>query len=401
VIAGERLAVMRAIGPWLVAAGMAAVGVARLWSLALEPGTSFGSDLLAYQRAAERLMASGSPYHPALLAGPIENVATNVPIGYFYPPPIAQAFVFLTVLFRPEVLAVIWTISQVACLAWVLPRVYRASGGTAGLFSAGAVVALGVGFYPLEFALYIGNVSAWVAIGVGLMLLPSSSLRGVVGAVLALTKFVPLPLAAAATMSRSSRTATVATLAFLVVFSIALSWRSWVDWLTVLPNLARMAPAGSETNMSPAAVLGRLGFGPFGVALGWSLAAGFGVASLRWARRGQSTGRAVAAASVSMLFLSPTLWDHYLAVLVPLIVAAWPVAGRYRRLMLWAYVLWMMMAWTGVFYAEPLSIISLLLLILSCVALVAGPLGPGASPEPVAQAEHEIDSSVYRPSPVG
>ncbi len=67
----------------------------RLWGRTEDPGSFFGGDLEAYRAGAERLMQTGSPYHPALYAGPIDNVVTNVPIAYLYPPSLAQAFVLL------------------------------------------------------------------------------------------------------------------------------------------------------------------------------------------------------------------------------------------------------------------------------------------------------------------
>src|SRR6476619_4977981 len=42
-----------------------------LWRGVTRLGSFFGDDLYAYTQAADRLAATGSPYHPALLAGPI------------------------------------------------------------------------------------------------------------------------------------------------------------------------------------------------------------------------------------------------------------------------------------------------------------------------------------------
>ena len=63
-----------------------------LWRGVTRLGSFFGDDLYAYTQAADRLAATGSPYHPALLAGPIVSSVDNVLIGYFYPPVLAQLF---------------------------------------------------------------------------------------------------------------------------------------------------------------------------------------------------------------------------------------------------------------------------------------------------------------------
>jgi hypothetical protein len=47
----------------------------------------------------------------------------------------------------------------------------------------------------------------------------------------------------------------------------------------------------------------------------------------------------MAMAVLAVTFLSSTLWDHYLAVLVPLILWSWPAAGRRARSAIGAFVL--------------------------------------------------------------
>jgi hypothetical protein len=52
------------------------------------------------------------------------------------------------------------------------------------------------------------------------------------------------------------------------------------------------------------------------------------------ARREGLSRRVVAAAVASGLLLNSTLWDHYLAVMIPILIAAWPnVSGRWRALL--------------------------------------------------------------------
>src|SRR4029077_10116451 len=106
--------------------------------------------------AADRLATTGSPYHPALLLGPTENRPENVPIGYFYPPILAQLFLPLRGI--PDfTLAVIWSVAQAICMVILLPLVYSAR---SSVTSERALVAIGFGlaFYPLQIALFGGNV---------------------------------------------------------------------------------------------------------------------------------------------------------------------------------------------------------------------------------------------------
>ena len=97
--------------------------------------------------------------------------------------------------------------------------------------------------------------------------------------------------------------------------------------------------AGSATNLSPANALSPFGLLGLGLAIGWTLAIGFGIAALATGVREGYSHRVMAMAVLSLTFASSTLWDHYLAVLVPLILWAWPTAGRRQRTTIAVFVL--------------------------------------------------------------
>jgi hypothetical protein len=324
---------------WFVIAlfAMAALlAYAGLWRWVATPGSFFGGDLIAYTSAADRLAATGSPYDPVLLLGPIDNRAENVSIGYFYPPVLAQLFLPLRAI--PHfTLAVAWSAAQAICLAILLPL---SAGSRAPFRWDRALLAIGFGlaFYPLQFAIFGGNVSGWLAIGVAISLVAAARLRGSVAAVATAVKLTPLPMFVAALTDRRSRLAAVVPLSIIVIVSALFAPQAWSDFLRVLPNILRNGMAEHPTNLSPANALGAFGLLGLGSLIGWTLAIGFGIAAVVTGLRGGYSNRVVAMAVLSVTFVSSTLWDHYLAVLVPLILWSWPAAGKRARLAIGAFV---------------------------------------------------------------
>jgi Protein of unknown function (DUF2029). len=267
----------------------------------------------------------------------MENRVENVPIGYFYPPVLAQLFLPLRGI-PPFALAVGWSTAQALCLVILLPLAYA---GRAALTLDRALLAIGFGlaFYPLQFAIFSGNVSGWLTIGVALSLANGPRIGGSVAAVATSVKLTPLPMFLAALTDRRSRPAAVIPLAIIVMVSVLLAPRAWSDFVTVLPNVLRNGMADSATNLSPANAL--VGFDLLGLGLlvGWALALGFGIAAVVTGMREGYSHRVLAMAALSVTFASSTLWDHYLGVFVPLILWAWPVAGPRRRLAIAVFVL--------------------------------------------------------------
>jgi hypothetical protein len=328
----------RAVPTWFVIGliGFAAVlAYIVLWRGVTRPGSFFGDDLYAYTQAADRLAATGSPYHPDLVQGPIVS-GDNVLIGYFYPPVLAQLFLPLRAI--PHFwLAVGWSTAQAACLVFLLPLVF-ARGSTVTLNRALLAIGFGLAFYPLQFSIFSGNVSGWLAIGVALSLVAGRRIGGVVAAAATCIKLLPLPLFLAALTDSRSRLAAVIPLAVIVSMSVALAPQAWADFANVLPNTLQIGMAESRTNLSPAHAFFEFGLLGFGVLVGWLLAIGFGVAAIATGLRDGYSNRVLAMAVFAMIFASSTLWDHYLGVMVPLILWAWPAVGQRRRLAMAVFV---------------------------------------------------------------
>jgi len=315
---------------------------ARLWARAVNGDVLFGLDLDAYRQGAVRLIATGSPYHDALLTGPIDNRIGNVPIAYLYPPPLAQTFVPIVDV-SPALVAAVWAILQIAALLVLLPLVYRRFGGALTPGSVCAVLIVAVLSYPLNFAVYVGNLSGWIAIVIAVMLLGPGRPAGVAAAIMAVVKMTPAVLLVPAVIRRESRLAALVTVAGVTVASIVLAPYAWSQWLRVLPNILRF-PAGTDTsNLAPGAVLGALGFQTAGTVLGLTLAAVALIATVVLAVRGSWAG-SVAAATALLLFAPSTIWDHYLAILVPVLIAAWPGSDWRTRT---TFVLFMVVSASG------------------------------------------------------
>ena len=130
-------------------------------------GVFFGGDHEAYRAGAARLIATGSPYHPELSVGPIANQVENVGIAYLYPPVLAQVFTVIGGV-SPDALA--WAnacIQFVALLDLKPPLVYRRFGGMLTATEVLLIWLLIISSWPVQMALYGGNLSGWIAIAAG------------------------------------------------------------------------------------------------------------------------------------------------------------------------------------------------------------------------------------------
>jgi hypothetical protein len=237
------------------------------------------------------------------------------------------------------VLAILWAAVQAVVLAWLIPTLYRVAGGRPALTTVVALLFVCAASWPLNEALFVGNVSGWIAIGAGCLLLSDGRVAGGIAAVMAIAKLTPIAFLGAALVRRRTAIAGLVASLAIVVVSFALAPAAWFDWLRILPNLVRIEPADVSTNLAPGHVLGRFGLGGAGVAIGFGLAIGFGAVALMSGRRDGMAPRTIAAAAFCSFFLASTLWEHYLAVVIPLIVFAWPGAVRRRQILVVAYVL--------------------------------------------------------------
>jgi len=308
---------------------LALIASVKLWEYAAQPGSFVGYDLVAYINAAQRLMSTGSPYSAQVLAGPVANIPDNVPIGYFYPPPVAQLFVPLAGV-PYQTVAAAWIVLQLAAAAVVLPRVIPVGALGRRLLIVGLV---GLASQPFQMALLGGNVSGWLAIAVGAMLVASAPGAGAVAAVATLVKLTPIPLLVTAVAARPSRTVAVATIVAICGVSALLNLQAWVDWVAVLPNILRNEMSTGGSNLSPAHLVVDLGLRGLAGVVELAVAGGFAIWALAYARIDRELSpRAVSVAIAATTFASSTMWDHYLAVFVPLTLFWWFRVGVRRRL---------------------------------------------------------------------
>ena len=324
------------LGAWIVAGGVAWVGVAWIgWSLWQSSPPKAGFDLSLLLDGARRVLAGTSPYDPALLAGTAPDAVT---LFYSYPPPVAQALTLLAWL--PDgIVLVLWAIAATAGFGLVAASIARASGRTPWrtAIRAMAVVPL---VLPFAIAVLFGNLDAWYPLAYGALLLavlPGSSNRvrtgaGIAVAVVSIAKLHPAPLllwvAARAWRERggpNARVLAAAVLTGLVILAGSLvvgGVRPWLDYATVL----RVA-AGSELvdprNVGPVSLIGQAAGVDGAVlrAIQAVIVTGVAVVTLGAALRVRDPLLSVGLASAVTLVTLPVTWYHYPVALLPLAVA--------------------------------------------------------------------------------
>lgn len=322
----------RALGTGLLAGGALASLITTAKTISAAPD-ALGLDLPAYIEAARRLMTTGTPYSDALRAGPIGHFSENIAIAYLYPPPLAQLFVPVQML--PFALIVtVWVLPQLFAFAVIVDRLSRAARATR---QARLVLALlVVGFQPTIMALYIGNVSGWIAIALGVVLLGSAMPAGFAAVAAAWIKVTPGVLAIGAFLDQRTRRPTFFLGLGTVMVSFVLAPAAWIDFLQLLPVISATPAAPALINVAPAHVFG----GPaFGMLLQFVLPAAFLAIAVMAGFRGRTVGWA-AAATGAYLTATATTWVHYLIVLVPIGVAAWASAGPRLRAAIMLTAIW-------------------------------------------------------------
>ena len=303
---------------------------------ASQPGGQFGIDLADYRLAAERIAATGSPYAPEMLLGPIDAQGQD---RYRYPPPLAQVLIPTTAL-AAGTAASLWLVLQAIATITAVWLALGVAGVRRHAERAAWSVAGCVLFMPVFDTLWKGNVSGFVALGVTFAAMGGA--RAGIGAMGAtLLKVAPvtmLPVLLGG--GRRAMGAAGLTAAIGVGLSVLLAPQAWADYLVVLPNLL----AGSSdhaTNLAPAATLARLGapaamvdvarLAAGAVAVACTLAAPL----VAWRRQGVPGWAAATTLGVAaMLLLPAACWYHYLVALLPVAALAWPVASIRARVAL-------------------------------------------------------------------
>jgi hypothetical protein len=288
--------------------------------LNLEHSAGWGFDFRAYYEAAQRLVATGTPYQPETLNAPFRPGPAGL---YLYTPMPALLVVPLT-----------WLGPQAATMSWFLLRVGLLA-ATCGLMpvprwvklSIFAVAAISAEFL---YDLNLGNVSLIVTFFAvvawrwldrplsGLALAASATVRPAMGAIwvwwLVRRKW-------------RAAIATVAGLLAIVLVSLPfVGLGPWLQYAQVLRNVSDVL--GVQRNLDFGSTALSLGVSPEASNLfligGYVVALGAIVFSLR---RDREISYVVTL--MATLLLTPLLWDHYLT---SLIVPAALVAARGRRL---------------------------------------------------------------------
>ena len=321
-----------AVAGLLLALGIVAVG-AYLVARAGQPLAvgQFGIDFADYRAAAERLADTGSPYAPDMLAGPIDAQGLD---RYRYPPPFAQLLVPLAGIALGAA-TWLWLLAQAACLlaaAWLAGEVGGLPRSLERALWTGAATAW---FLPVLDTLWKGNVSGLQALLVVLLFAGPASSGGALAANAAL-KLTPTVLAPMALLrGRRSAAALLGGAAVILLPSLLLAPGAWRDYAVVLANLLG-GSADYASNLAPDALLRHA----FGLGAPWDAivrvgALGLGIALLavgwRWARRPDGWTGAVTAGVAATLLIPASLWYHYLAVLLPVVVVAWGRASGRER----------------------------------------------------------------------
>lgn len=296
---------------------------------AASPTGQFGIDATDYLTAAERISRGESPYAPAMLVGPVDSQGTD---RYRYPPPLAQVLVPLASLPTQAGLWVWSALGLAAIVASVLVALR-----TAGQLRLEPVLWSLVAaclFLPVFDSLWKGNVSGLLALLVAIAAVGGAA-GGAAVTLAALLKVVPVVFAPAwLVVDARSRRALLATGVGVVALSVLLSPGAWRDYLTVLPNMLA-GSADEATNVAPWSMAARSGAPDWLasiVRLGSIALALLAVAcSVLVIRRPGRLPLAAALCSIAMLLLPAALWYHYLVVLLPLAILAWPRATRGAR----------------------------------------------------------------------
>jgi alpha-1,2-mannosyltransferase len=300
-----------------------------LLARAASPTGQFGIDATDYLTAADRIARGESPYARSMLDGPVDSQGID---RYRYPPPLAQLLVPLASTPTPVALWAWFAIGLGAIVASLLVALRMA-----GLLRLEPVLwslAAACLFLPVFDSLWKGNVSGLLALLVAVAA-GGGAAGGAAVALAALLKVVPVVFVPGWLLVGSrSRRAMIATAIAVVGASVLLSPGAWRDYLTVLPNMLA-GSADEATNVAPWSMVARSGapeqLGTFVRAGSIALALGAVAASVVVIRRQGGVALAATLCSIAMLLLPAALWYHYLVVLLPLAIIAWPQATHGAR----------------------------------------------------------------------
>jgi alpha-1,2-mannosyltransferase len=307
------------LAPVLRVAYALALAGALVWAalivLATASAGSLGFDYLAYDLAADRLLAGEPLYDP-------DAQSTGAFGLYFYPPPFALLVVPFAIL-PTEIAVWAWTLGLVGvslAAIWLLPVSPRVRW---------AVLLLAALSWPLVYAIKLGQVGPVLLLTfvVGWRWIDRPVPLGVSAAIGAVIKIQPALLIPWAIVTGRRRAAVVAVAlggALAVAATVVAGPQAWLDELSLLGRVSR--PVLTEHALG----FGRLAY-EAGVSEQLSTVIHWANLALVIAVVGLVTWRGSAVASylavvIASQFATPVLWDHYALVL--LLPVAWLLERR-------------------------------------------------------------------------
>ena len=312
----------------LVAGMVGALGVALLaLGIALSAAPVLAPyDLGAYTDAWGRVLAGGSPYDPATLAGPVSPTAAG---SYRYLPPLGLLLAPLGLLPAPLV-AVTWLLGSAALFGALVALALRplALRPVEVLLAAGALSWSS----PVLFGLLNGNAALpLAALYLAPLLLPARP--GLAGALLAGAALVRIDtgLLLLASVVRLPRLLAGAIAGGLTIIAVSLlvpgGLAAWIAAPTALANVAAgLVPAPNNASLTVPLLIAGL---PPLVVLGAAGSLALGISALAFRRLPLYAAIAVAATlGVAVL---PTAWPQAIGSLLPLLLYALVRSGAGAR----------------------------------------------------------------------
>lgn len=300
------VAAARTSAPFAVAAfGLVILALASRMFIGSE---GFGYDYLAYDDAARRIAAAEPLYLPETVQAYAEGRYEGL---YLYPPPLAIAFVPLTVVSQSAATTA-WMVLRLlfligACLA--MPVSVRARLVTMGVAGAS---------FPVLFDLNIGNVSIVVfALCVAAWRWMGTPVAAASHVLLALIRLPTLLFGLLWLAQRRYRALgwTIAVgVAVLLVSLPIVGIGTYADYVAILRGLSRIT--GGEHDLSFGSTMANLGASSTlaGVAVMGSYVLGLAAVLFAARRRDESTAFVVTA--LATLFTAPFMHPHYLVLLL-------------------------------------------------------------------------------------
>lgn len=326
--------------------------------VALTGQIQWGYDFSAYWAAAGHLLAGGSIYSPAQLAGPYAPQAQYL---YLYPPPLAAAIAPLAWLFPTDYRAAAWIWSALGAvvLAWsvlALARSEALSERFPVLEGCGRwlLVVAAFGFPPVIGELVLGNVHLLL---LGLLTLSwlgvcrsgarGDLLAGVAVGVATVVKVFPGALLLWFLLTRRYRAARAVLIGAGALVLVTLPFTGiepWTQFPTVLANLS--APSDTTDTLAPtvwlAPYIGFLGARIVVTAAALLLLVLISIRARHDppSARPAAVSRSFAVAIVLSVLVAPALYHHYLALLVLPFILALGAGVSLRWLALAYFLMW-------------------------------------------------------------